>query len=310
MYIETAIIALILLLPPLILWRWKTFSEKRPSSVAWRSVPFGCLTMMLLPLLSGAVICGIYQMQEKNRPHWLDILGEPLVILLSIIAGIVVIVCLAKRLSKGRELPHFFTFVGAFVLNAIVVLIVSCIYEAGTNFMFQNNSPRNWEAIYLPRQSDTAIAFEQRASHPFLAEYDYRLRLRHDKETKYFMLWPNTGGRTFINAYQFPDGRLLLKNKDAHYLVDPANMQVFILDSSVKNGKPPQSGVPLDNTKICSMGTTDDNFEVSYPDNICRKSTPIEIDISQCKYIGCIMDHSFYTPDEQSEGEEHPRYRN
>ena len=50
-------------------------------------------------------------------------------------------------------------------------------------------------------------------------------------------------------------------------------------------------------------------LSVTFADNMTTRAVPYEADLQNRKYIGCIMDYSFYTPDEQSEGEEHPQYR-
>lgn len=316
MPLETILITLVLLLPPLVLWRCKSFCEKHPSTVPFRTVPLGCLTMLWLILIYGFALHWIYDvLLECNPPHWLNRF-HPLPILFAIPLGIAVIVLLSKRFAKGKERPCGYlypaVFSGALVIALAIsfcVTVGSLIFEAG-GF---GKVPRNWHTIYLPQLQDCRLAFEQRPSHPFLAEYDYRIRLRHGKNLDYFQLWPNTGGQTFVNVYKVADDKYLLKEKDAWYIIDATQRQVYLVDIPTTNTvNPPKTeirfAVPLSDKSFSSMGGEEEEFHVNFKDGTSAKAIPYDVDLSQMEYLGCIMDYSFYTPDEQPEGEGHSRY--
>ena len=67
--------------------------------------------------------------------------------------------------------------------------------------------------------------------------------------------------------------------------------------------------VPLCEKAFGSMGGEGQDLHIRFRDGTTVQTIPYDVDCSHREYIGCIMDYSFYTPDEQSEGEEHPRYR-
>ena len=50
--------------------------------------------------------------------------------------------------------------------------------------------------------------------------------------------------------------------------------------------------------------------QASQSDGTSAEAVPYDVYLRFREYIGCIMDYSFYTPDEQPEGEGLPRYRN
>ena len=324
MILETIIITVFLLLPPLVLLGFKSFCEKHPSTVPLRTVPLGCLTMMWLVLLYGTAIPWLYHsVLETNPPHWLDAVKELPSLLVAIPLGIFVIVILSKRLNKeiehsanqlsgildGPGCLYPVVFVGALLL----ALGISCCCSVGHGPFdsegFDKES-RDWHTIFLPKLQDCQIAFEQRSSHPFLAEYDYRIRLRHGKEQAYFQLWPNTGGRTFINVYKIAEDKLLLKDKDADYIIDSTQRQVYLVGIETKSSQMEfHFGVPLSEKPFGPMGGKDQDLHVSFRDGTTVQAIPYDADCSHREYIGCIMDYSFYTPDEQPEGEEYPRYR-
>ena len=326
MILETILITIVLLLPPLVLWGCRSFCEKHPSTVPLRTVPLGCLTMLWLVLLYGTAISWLYHsVLETNPPHWLDAVKELPILVVAIPLGIFVIVILSKRLNKGIEPPpdqpsgildgpgclYPAVFIGALLLS----LGISCCCSIGHGPFdsegFDKES-RDWYTIFLPKLQDCQIAFEQRPSHPFLAEYDYRIRLRHGKEQAYFQLWPNTGGRTFVNVYKIAEDKLLLKGKDADYIIDSTQKQVYLVRvvfSSPQMSPEIHFAVPLCEKPFGPMGGKDKDLEVNFSDGTTARAIPYEADLQNREYIGCIMDYSFYTPDEQPEGEGHPRYR-
>ena len=285
----------LLVLPPLVLWKCKGFCEKHPSTVPFRTVPLGCLaTLGLEALFSSAVYWLFHKVLGRNPPNWMEL---PMV-LLAIFLGIWVIVRLSELLTKGRKSPPGCLYPLVLVGTVTVVLVIS--------FFCTTSEP--YYVIHMPAVQNCEIAFEQRPSHPFLAEYDYRIRLGKGNDKAYFQLWPNTGGRTFVNVYRVADDKLMLKDKDAAYLVDIAQRRVYMVDTergSDQSWKDIHSAIPLCE-KVFHLRSSD---TVVFTDETKSQAVPYDVDLSSCEYIGCIMDYSFYTPDQQPEGEGHPRYR-
>lgn len=311
---ETLLIIGILLLPPLVLWRCKRFCEKHPSTIPFRTVPFGCLTMLVVAvLLEDAVFWLFKTVLERNIPHAVSSWGGPISELLAIVLGLAVIVVLSKRLVKGREAPsgclYPMVFAGlAAIATAISVFFAVFDFASPPGPRDSDKEAAAWSTIFLPKLQDCPIAFEQRPTHPFLAEYDYRIRLGERDDPAYFQLWPNTGGRTYINVYRVADDKLLLKDKDASYLVDLSRRQVYLARYERGAGESEQeihSAIPLSEKAFDGMGSS----TICFTDGTSAQAIPYDLDLRSCEYIGCIMDYSFYTPDEQPEGEGHPRYR-
>ena len=108
------LIILLLLLPPVVLWRCKKFCERHPSTVAFRAVPLGCLTMFLLMALGVIAVPWLW----ANPPEWLFSCWR----LLAATGGIAVIVLLARRLNRGRAVrPHGCLYPIIFISYALVV---------------------------------------------------------------------------------------------------------------------------------------------------------------------------------------------
>jgi hypothetical protein len=309
MSLDRILISIFLLLPPLVLWRCKKLCEKHPSTIVFRSVPLGCLTILLLPVFLGIAIAFLCDIVETQPRYWIQFILDKVLYLAILIAGIAVIVYLSKRFSKGRETPSIGLHVAVFIGCAIIAMIISVISSPNIDNLEAFDKTASWRISYFPCGGDVHVAFEQHPSHPFLAEYDYRLRLRHGREKRYFYLWPNTGGRTFINVYKLDDGRLFLKDKDVHYLVNAGKWQVFILNSSSIEQYDAVYAVPLSDKKIDSFGGGKNIFNVDFVDGTRNTGMPIEIDLKKKIYIGCIMDNFFCSASEQPEGEEHPAYR-
>ena len=267
-------------------------------------------------LLESAVYWLFHTVLERNIPHAVSFWGDPIASLLAIVLGLAVIVVLAKRLVKGREAPSGYLYPMVFTGLAAIATAISIFVAIFSHPGFLTPpGPRDydrasaaWSTIFLPKLKDCPIAFEQRPTHPFLAEYDYRIRLGERNNSAYFRLWPNTGGRTFLNVYRVSGDKLLLKDKDVSYLVDLAQRQVYLVrcergeDGSESTI---HSAIPLSEKPFDSMGSA----TVCFTDGTSSEATPYELDLRSREYIGCIMDYSFYTPDEQPEGEGHPRYR-
>ncbi len=322
---DDIITAIFLLIPTALFLLFRKRFERNQTAVAFGSVPLGCLTMIFVPALISMIFYFVANRMETNTPAWLQTLLELFRYLIGIVLGIVVIAYLAGRLSREEGVRSPLTFLGVF---ALLIIVDGAISIALTGFHEKtDNKESKWYAIYLPKIQDVRVTFQQRPSHPFLAEYDYRLCLRKGDEKKYFNLWPETGGRTYLSVYMLDDGRMLLRWKSNSsewgylYVVDATDLQVHAMMIDEMYGKAAKKGddakaeeavhyaVPLSSTVIRSMGTRDGIIDVTFEDGSTVVGAPFDINLDSRKYIGCIKDHSFYTPAQEPEGDIHPRYR-
>ena len=324
---DDLIIAIVFLIPVLLFLLFRKRLERSQTAVAFGSVPLGCLTMIFVPALISMLFYFIANRMETNPPAWLQTLLELFSYLLSIVLGIAAIAYLAGRFSSEESIRSPLTFVGVF---ALLIILGGALSIALTGFHeMTGNKESNWYAIYLPKLQDVRVTFQQRPSHPFLAEYDYRLCLRKGDEKRYFNLWPETGGRTYLSVYMLDDDRMLLRWKSMSgnelwgylYVIDANELQVHAMMIDEMNGKAARKGenanaeeavhyaVPLSSKVIRSMGSRDEIIDVTFDDGSTVVGVPFDINLYSRKYIGCIMDYSFYTPTQEPEGDIHPRYR-
>ncbi|MBQ7651918.1 MAG: hypothetical protein IJS15_13220 [Victivallales bacterium] len=322
---DDLITAIVFLIPVLLFLLFRKRFDRSQTAVAFGSVPLGCLTMIFVPALISMLFYFIANRMETNPPAWLQTLLELFRYLLGIVLGIAVIAYLAGRFSSEESIRSPLTFVGVFALLIIVggaISIALTGFHEGTG-----NRDSSWHPIYLPKLQDVRVAFEQRPTHPFLAEYDYRLCLRKGDEKRYFNLWPETGGRTYISVYMLDDGRMFLRWKSNSpdwgylYVIDAAGVQVHVLMIDEMYGKTVKKGddakeaeavhyaVPLSSKAIRTMGSRDNIIDVTFDDGTTVVGVPFDINLDSRKYIGCIKDYSFYTPAQEPEGDVHPRYR-
>lgn len=228
---DDIIIYVLLGAAPALLW---SFPKTRRMTGSWmtalKTVPTGCLVMILLPTIIGIIINFIND-RWKLFPYHGTTIGflSTAVGLLSIAVGIWLIIYLAgliwrkyEAVGKRSRLPFVFLFVvqviGCWVLSVALPIV---------QYMIQKeNYHKSWRAYPVPVEGNTKIAFEQCSIHPFLAEYKYRLRFDRDGKTTYCNLVINTGGKTYFNVYRLRDGRFYLVDKGGDYIVDPAKAEV------------------------------------------------------------------------------------
>lgn len=309
MSLEILFIFSFLLLPPLVLWRCRRFCEKHPSTIPFRIVPLGCLTMFVAAaLLERAITLLFKTVLERNVPHAMSRWEGLVVWLFSILLGLAVINSLSKRLKRGGKTPHWWLFPAVFAGFAAITTAISVFFSVFFLPVSFDRESDSWSTIFLPKFQNSPIAFEQHPIHPFLAEYDYRIRLGKRNNRRYFRLWTNTGGRTYINVYRVSEDKLLLKDKDCSYLIDTARMQVYLVHcghGADGSESTILSAIPLSEKPFDEMGSS----EVYFTDGTSAQAIPYNLNLGTCEYMGCIMDDSFYNPVVQPEGEGHPRYR-
>lgn len=110
-----------------------------------------------------------------------------------------------------------------FILSGILSIFIAGIYSFLFLFSLLPDSIY-WDNINIP--ADKNFTFQQRATHPFLAEYDYRLKF---KSGKILGMFCNTGGKTEFNLYTLKDGKILMVDKEHSYIVDFKNECAFVI---------------------------------------------------------------------------------
>ncbi len=233
------IILAVVLVIFLILWAVPIL--RRGKAEAWRvalkSVPLGCFTMLAVPILlvnTGFAVKFVSHMRVLSLAF-----GG-----MGVVAGIAVIVGMVKFLKKRHGITESR---GIWKRCAITFLALATGFAAFTYFavilpfskMFSSEAVENfkgeWRAYDLPAEGDVRIVFEEKPIHPFLAEYDYRLRFEKDGETILRNLMTNTGGRTHFNIYRLKDGRLWFTDRYGDYIVNPQSTEIFWLGNTGVN---------------------------------------------------------------------------
>ncbi|MBO4648819.1 MAG: hypothetical protein J5806_11760 [Lentisphaeria bacterium] len=235
------IVLLFLLLPALVLWAVpKTRRSAGDTVTAWKTVPFGCVTMLVLPNVLAAILFALAAALQLPVSPLVSVVLSLGLMIFSVTVGIRVITLLKNYIRKryGTETtaaveskkPYYFAF-GCLAAVLILLLFVPFIWFMSTGEWFSGH----WRTYPVVTEHGTELAFQERPIHPFLAEYEYRFRFRKDgTETTYQDLWINTGGRTFFNVFRLKNGRLLFSDKDKDYIVEVKTREVYMLQK-VKN---------------------------------------------------------------------------
>lgn len=231
---------------PLILWSVPRFRRR---SGKWitpaKSVPCGCLTMAFLPELIW-LLCLFFC--KKEPAGWIVWLLLLMLLGVGITAGVAVIRrcnALQRRFARPEEenpgsptsdLPIY--RIAVFCLCLLLGAGGCLVGEAFQLAKYARGGYRgDWRYTPLLREDGMKIDFCEQSIHPFLAEYNYRLYFNDGKRTSTHQLHTNCGGRTFVNVFRLPDGRLHLVDKDAEYLVDPKSRAVLRLFRRAGEGK-------------------------------------------------------------------------
>ena len=219
----------LILLFPAVLWILpKTRSNGGNWIIALKTVPPGvlvcCWSSWLLSVIRN-VLEGWLE-RDVVIPLWV-VLGLPLVaaLLFILTAGFLIKRRSAAPEEKYRPGPSIALFAILLPPSLLLYSVVSLV----STFAGIENYRSEWRNRWLPAEGDTKIVFQEQSIHPFLAEYDYRLRFSRNGEQTYKLLFTNPGGNTYFNLYRLKDGRLLFLDKDWDYLVDPVAQEVFVL---------------------------------------------------------------------------------
>lgn len=193
--------------------------------VAWKVVPFGCLTEVLL--LTGVPFLIGKMFPSAKAPFWFP----PAMFHVALVVAWLVIVFgvrwVRRRFAAANEC-RWFPAIAVFAICGVVSTVVSIMIFI-SNFDFVNYRGE-WRKCDFADEGVTKVSFERRSIHPFMAEYEYRLRFARDGRESTVPLMLNSGGRTYFNIYRVCNGRFFLTDKSYDYLVDPAAMEVRYLD--------------------------------------------------------------------------------
>ena len=235
------VVVLCLLLPALVLWAIpKTRRSAGDTVTAWKTVPFGCVTMLVLPNLLAAILFVLGSALHLPESRLVNAVLSFVLMIFGVGVGIRVINLLKNYIRKryGTEesaepeskKPYYFAF-SCLAAALIFLVFVPFIWFMTTGEWFSGR----WRTYPVVTEQGTELAFQECPIHPFLAEYDYRFRFRKEgAETTYQDLWINTGGRTFFNVFRLKNGKLLFSDKDKDYLVEVKTRKVYMLQK-VKN---------------------------------------------------------------------------
>lgn len=268
----------------------KTRSANGNWMIALKTFPLGFIAIILSDKLLGAVCCFIseYRMENITIPFWSEIV-------ITISAAFVVMIGAGifikhrwgteKRYNPLPSVVLFFAF--------LVPFIIFCgLLSLGLSLVSMKDYRSDWYSIWLKLGTEDHVAFEQQSIHPYLAEYNYRLRFVRDGNVSRRLLFVNTGGKTHFNIYKLQDGRFLFRDKDWDYLVDVSKQDVSVLRTLDKS----LYTIPVPNEDVNSWSGLYKIDGKVYMEVGSEKIPANDVTgiLDQMKYIGCIRD-KFYS---------------
>jgi hypothetical protein len=287
MWIINVASVLLLLSVPAVLWAIpRTRRAVGSWTLAWKTVPVGCLGFVVLLSLFGWLF-----KQIGVAASW----GTFILALFASWAGIVAVVRLIRRKFAASGNFSWFPSVAVFLAYGVVFTMV--IWVLAGVLLMRGDYRGTWREY--PFCSDPPLVFGECSIHPFLAEYDYRIRFGNCGDAPTAPLMTNTGGRTYFNIYRLRDGRFYLTDKDFDYLVDPASQKVSYLDAF--EGR--IYAAPLPNRKITSWSGLFRNGEnvVQTFNDLTVEAQNVNTAFEGMVYHGCIACGRFISAAEHSE---------
>ena len=290
----TVIVISLLLLPAAILWAVpKTRRSGGDFAIAWKCVPLGCGTMLLIPSLLNlaawllAEYCGFPYQVASSKAVFFGML------VLGLAAGSAVLIKLKNYCWKRHpseqsrsNAPIVAVFIAMLVILP-VILVVGTVISFSITLKSGENYHGPWRTYKIVHEYGTELAFQERSIHPFLAEYDYRFRFRKDGAETFRDLWVNTGGRTYFNVFRLKNGRLLFSDKDNDYIVEVKSRKVYMLekiDNVYYAGLLPEGKF---NSFGYSQGQESGKVQL-HIGNRFVDAEPVTDQLADPKYIGCI----------------------
>ena len=293
------IFTVLMLILPVVLWLVpKTRRNNGNWLIALKTVPPGIVVCYWCGELLSKIAWIVSDRQERDyEPPVLIILAIALIAaFLVIIPGGLFIKRKFGTEKKYNPLPSILLFVLALPPAILAATLISC---AG-DFM-QDDYEGEWASIWLPREGNTGIAFQEQSIHPFLAEYNYRLCFSRDGERSYQLLLTNTGGRTHFNVYRLKDGRLLFRDKMWDYLVDVLGPECRVLRVEPFEDKLYAAQIPNELFKSWAFvpERKDDGIVMEMGEHTVPAEDVTGI-LDGMTYYGCIEDR-FYPAEEKPE---------
>ena len=233
------VFTVLMLILPVVLWIVpKTRRNNGNWLIALKTVPLGIIVCYWCGELLSKIAWIISERQERDFefPIWVYLAVALTVVFLIIIPGGLFIKWkfgTEKKYNPGPSVLLFFLFWPPALL-CLLILSFACdlsdelsVDRGHVRFAFRHKE--DWHNIWLPREGTTGIAFQKQPIHPFLAEYNYRIRFSRDGEKTYWYLLMNTGRQTIFYLYRLKDGRLFFRYYDCDYLVDVQGPECRVL---------------------------------------------------------------------------------
>ena len=278
----------LLLWVPAVLWAIpRTRRAVGSWTLAWKTVPVGCLGFVILCSLFGRVLKWI--VPSSGVASWAALL----LALFASWAGIVAVVRLVRRKFSAPGSCDWIPAVAVFLFYGVVFTIVIWILTVG--ILMRGGYRGSWRDY--PLGVEPPLVFEERSIHPFLAEYDYRIRF--PRTGRPVRLMTNTGGRTFFNIHRLRDGRFYFTDKDFDYLVDPTSGSVLYLSALEER----IYAAPLPDREITSwsgLSRCGDKVVQRF-NELTVEAHDVSAVFDGMSYFGCIRNGRFIPASESSE---------
>ena len=227
---------IVLLLPALVLWAIPKTRRAAGSGVtAWKTVPFGCATMLVVTNLLLFMVMGLGE--ALHMPEFKPISAILLVgaVGFGVLAGKRVVSAMKRAIRKRYGQPegggpeskvHYYFAFCCLLLVPVFPALVPFAWH-----MLSGDYYGPWRTYPVVTEHGTELAFQERPIHPFLADYDYRLRFRGDGRETLRDLWLNTRGLTYFNVFRLKNGDLLFSDKMNDIIVDVKKQKVFVVEN-------------------------------------------------------------------------------
>ena len=293
------IFTILLLILPTVLWLVpKTRRNNGNWLIALKTVPLGIIASLWSGELLAKIARIISERQERDFEFsiWIHLGIVLAVAFLVIIAGGLFIKRRFGTEKKYNPGPSVLLFLLALppALIALMILSFACS-------LMDSDGKGDWRTAWLPREGNTGIAFQEQPIHPFLAEYNYRLRFSRDGELSYQLLLTNTGGRTKFNVYRLKDGRLMFRDKMWDYLVDVQGPECRVFRLERFEDRLYAARIP--NVEIDSWSFVPQRKDDGFVMDMGGQTVPAE-DVTgildDMTYYGCIEDR-FYPAEQKPE---------
>ena len=292
---ETTFLIILMLLAEIPLWSIPPLRRCNNNwGIALKSLPAGLIALCLSDRLLFWIFRQISEIKMQNIPvpSWLGFAIPPAAALIVIVCTGILIRYFFKPEGKYNFLPSLGVFIVSLPFFAILYLFCSII------FGFNSNYRSDWKTIWLELGTKEKIAFEQQSIHPFLAEYNYRLRFIRNGKSIRRNLFTNCGGKTHFNIYRQSRNLFVFRDKDWDYLVDTDLPEVYRL--AAFNGK--TYAAPLIREQVNSWsGPYEQNTGIFMDFNHTRVPAELFSGImDKMEYCGCITDQ-FYSAQKKRE---------